>query len=143
MGCLMRLETQLLLLLSTGISWCCYGLMMERNPMRDYHGFNRRNINNDPTLLPTPPPLWKQRVPLSNPCQRRQNKRRANGRRLTLVHGLFVFLKACEKAQRRQSPMHYLCDELGNVKCLAGWQGDLCQVPICRRGCDPMNGMAA
>lgn len=21
-----------------------------------------------------------------------------------------------------------------------GWQGDLCDVPICRRGCDPMQG---
>lgn len=42
--------------------------------------------------------------------------------------------------QSQNSPSHYVCDDNGEVKCLPGWQGDLCDVPICRRGCDPMNG---
>lgn len=36
---------------------------------------------------------------------------------------------------------HYTCDDNGDVKCLPGWQGDLCDVPICRKGCDPLQGM--
>uniref|UniRef100_A0A0A1WMS8 Delta-like protein n=1 Tax=Zeugodacus cucurbitae TaxID=28588 RepID=A0A0A1WMS8_ZEUCU len=49
-------------------------------------------------------------------------------------------LRACQKTQREKINLHYICDEKGNVKCLPGWQGDLCQVPQCRKGCDPMNG---
>ncbi|GLH15475.1 Uncharacterized protein GBIM_19923, partial [Gryllus bimaculatus] len=30
--------------------------------------------------------------------------------------------------------------EEGELVCLAGWTGDLCDVPICRRGCDPLQG---
>lgn len=26
------------------------------------------------------------------------------------------------------------------IKIYQGWQGDLCDVPICRKGCDPMHG---
>ncbi|XP_017483783.1 PREDICTED: teneurin-3-like, partial [Rhagoletis zephyria] len=48
--------------------------------------------------------------------------------------------RACQKSQREKINLHYICDEKGNVKCLPGWQGDLCQVPLCRKGCDPMNG---
>lgn len=48
--------------------------------------------------------------------------------------------QACEMPQSPNSPSHYICDDNGEVKCLPGWQGDLCDVPICRRGCDPMNG---
>lgn len=48
--------------------------------------------------------------------------------------------QACEKPQKYKMNSHYTCDEKGDVKCLPGWQGDLCQVPMCRRGCDPMNG---
>lgn len=42
--------------------------------------------------------------------------------------------------QNPNGPSHFICDDNGDVKCLPGWQGDLCDVPICRRGCDPMNG---
>ncbi|XP_058978223.1 tenascin [Musca domestica] len=48
--------------------------------------------------------------------------------------------RACEKAQKQKANSHYTCDDKGDVKCLPGWQGDLCQVPMCRKGCDPMNG---
>ncbi|SPP89614.1 protein jagged-1 [Drosophila guanche] len=48
--------------------------------------------------------------------------------------------RACEKPQNLKANAHYLCDEEGDFTCLPGWQGDLCQVPMCRRGCDPMNG---
>ncbi|XP_033172294.1 neurogenic locus notch homolog protein 4 [Drosophila mauritiana] len=48
--------------------------------------------------------------------------------------------RACEKSQKQRQNAHYVCDEKGDFKCLPGWQGDLCQVPMCRRGCDPMNG---
>lgn len=27
-----------------------------------------------------------------------------------------------------------------NIFCLKGWIGDICDVPICRKGCDPMQG---
>jgi len=26
------------------------------------------------------------------------------------------------------------------MKCLPGWIGDLCDVPICKKGCDPIQG---
>ncbi|XP_037931168.1 delta-like protein 4 [Teleopsis dalmanni] len=48
--------------------------------------------------------------------------------------------RACEKPHKDKASTHYFCDTKGDVKCLPGWQGDLCQVPMCRRGCDPMNG---
>ncbi|XP_026848694.1 neurogenic locus protein delta [Drosophila persimilis] len=48
--------------------------------------------------------------------------------------------RACEKPQNNKANSHYVCDEEGDFTCLPGWQGDLCQVPMCRRGCDPMNG---
>ncbi|XP_065365662.1 adhesive plaque matrix protein 2 [Calliphora vicina] len=48
--------------------------------------------------------------------------------------------RACEKAQKYKANSHYVCDDKGDVNCLPGWQGDLCQVPMCRKGCDPMNG---
>lgn len=35
---------------------------------------------------------------------------------------------------------HYVCDDDGDVKCLPGWYGDLCDVPKCRPGCDPLQG---
>lgn len=35
---------------------------------------------------------------------------------------------------------HYVCTDDGEVKCLPGWTGDVCDVPKCRKGCDPMNG---
>ncbi|CAG9788404.1 unnamed protein product [Diatraea saccharalis] len=35
---------------------------------------------------------------------------------------------------------HYVCDDKGEPKCLPGWQGDLCDVPICKKGCDPLQG---
>ena len=65
-------------------------------------------------------------------------------------------VKACEVSQNQYS--HYKCDENGDLKCLlgkffflittqlfqnkksAGWQGDLCDVPLCKRGCDPQQG---
>ena len=35
---------------------------------------------------------------------------------------------------------HYVCTDNGEVKCLRGWTGDVCDVPICRKGCDPLQG---
>ncbi|CAG9799143.1 unnamed protein product [Chironomus riparius] len=47
--------------------------------------------------------------------------------------------QACEVPQQNEY-FHYKCDENGDLKCLPGWQGDLCDVPICRQKCDPQNG---
>ncbi|XP_011494800.1 PREDICTED: delta-like protein 1 [Ceratosolen solmsi marchali] len=48
--------------------------------------------------------------------------------------------QACEIPATQHPSSHYVCDEAGEVKCLPGWTGDLCDVPICRKGCDPLQG---
>lgn len=48
--------------------------------------------------------------------------------------------QACEIPSSQNEHSHYVCDDDGDVKCLPGWQGDLCDVPICRKGCDPQQG---
>lgn len=70
--------------------------------------------------------------------------------------------QACEVPANQNDQSHYTCDDNGEVKCLPGqsgdslfffslctfqferifigWQGDLCNVPMCRKGCDPMQG---
>lgn len=54
------------------------------------------------------------------------------------IFSQFSFDQACEVPPSQYS--HYKCDEQGDLKCLPGWQGDLCDVPICRRNCDPLQG---
>lgn len=48
--------------------------------------------------------------------------------------------KACEAPASQNENSHYVCDDNGDIKCLSGWTGDLCDVPICRKGCDPQQG---
>ncbi|XP_048505179.1 delta-like protein B isoform X2 [Athalia rosae] len=48
--------------------------------------------------------------------------------------------QACEVPASQHPNSHYVCDEAGDVKCLRGWTGDLCDVPICKKGCDPLQG---
>ncbi|KAK0077480.1 hypothetical protein PV325_003917 [Microctonus aethiopoides] len=48
--------------------------------------------------------------------------------------------QACEIPAAQHPRSHYVCDEAGEVKCLSGWTGDLCDVPLCRKGCDPLQG---
>ncbi|XP_059482872.1 neurogenic locus protein delta-like [Neocloeon triangulifer] len=49
--------------------------------------------------------------------------------------------QACElPATQQDSNSHYTCDESGEMLCLTGWTGDMCDVPICRKGCDPLQG---
>ncbi|KAJ0176266.1 hypothetical protein K1T71_008440 [Dendrolimus kikuchii] len=48
--------------------------------------------------------------------------------------------QACELPSAQSENSHYICDENGEPKCLPGWQGDLCDVPICKKGCDPLQG---
>uniref|UniRef100_T1HC44 DSL domain-containing protein n=1 Tax=Rhodnius prolixus TaxID=13249 RepID=T1HC44_RHOPR len=48
--------------------------------------------------------------------------------------------QACEVPSSQNEHSHYRCDDNGEVKCLNGWTGDLCDVPICRKGCDPLQG---
>ncbi|XP_011310712.1 delta-like protein 1 [Fopius arisanus] len=48
--------------------------------------------------------------------------------------------QACEIPAAQHPNSHYVCDEAGEVKCLPGWTGDLCDVPLCRKGCDPLQG---
>ncbi|KAF5291031.1 hypothetical protein FQA39_LY14464 [Lamprigera yunnana] len=48
--------------------------------------------------------------------------------------------QACEIPTSQNEHSHYVCDDDGEVKCLPGWTGDLCDVPKCRPGCDPLNG---
>ncbi|XP_015605587.1 delta-like protein 4 [Cephus cinctus] len=48
--------------------------------------------------------------------------------------------QACEVPASQHPNSHYVCDEAGEVKCLPGWTGDLCDVPMCRKGCDPLQG---
>ncbi|XP_032518104.2 delta-like protein 1 isoform X1 [Danaus plexippus] len=49
-------------------------------------------------------------------------------------------VQACELPAVQSEHSHYVCDDKGEPKCLPGWQGDLCDVPICKRGCDPLQG---
>ncbi|XKL61856.1 hypothetical protein PGB90_001689 [Kerria lacca] len=48
--------------------------------------------------------------------------------------------QACEAPASQNENSHYTCDDNGDIKCLPGWTGDLCDVPICRKGCDPQQG---
>ncbi|CAH1371141.1 unnamed protein product [Tenebrio molitor] len=48
--------------------------------------------------------------------------------------------QACEIPTSQNEHSHYVCDDDGEVKCLPGWTGDLCDVPKCRPGCDPLQG---
>ena len=48
--------------------------------------------------------------------------------------------KACEIPSSKNKHSHYVCDDDGEVKCMPGWIGDLCDVPKCRHGCDPLQG---
>lgn len=47
--------------------------------------------------------------------------------------------QACAAAKRNRYS-RFKCDEKGDIKCLPGWQGDLCDVPLCKRNCDPQQG---
>ncbi|KAH1022244.1 hypothetical protein HUJ04_011668 [Dendroctonus ponderosae] len=49
--------------------------------------------------------------------------------------------QACELPSSHSEYSHYICSDDGEVKCLPGWNGDLCDVPKCRSGCDPMQGL--
>jgi len=44
--------------------------------------------------------------------------------------------EACRKANKER----YTCSEEGKIRCLEGWIGDLCQVPVCGHDCDPQHG---
>ncbi|XP_028032009.1 delta-like protein 1 [Bombyx mandarina] len=48
--------------------------------------------------------------------------------------------QACEPPAALSEHSHYICNDKGEPKCMPGWQGDLCDVPICRKGCDPIRG---
>ncbi|KAK6621154.1 hypothetical protein RUM43_011460 [Polyplax serrata] len=48
--------------------------------------------------------------------------------------------QACEIPALQNEHSHYTCGDNGEVKCLPGWTGDVCDVPICRKGCDPLQG---
>ncbi|XP_050537689.1 delta-like protein 1 isoform X2 [Daktulosphaira vitifoliae] len=48
--------------------------------------------------------------------------------------------QACEAPATQNESSHYTCDDNGDMKCLPGWIGDLCDVPICKKGCDPIQG---
>lgn len=50
-----------------------------------------------------------------------------------------LYFQACEVPQQNEQS-HFVCGDDGELKCMAGWTGDICDVPICKRGCDPMNG---
>lgn len=49
-------------------------------------------------------------------------------------------IQACEVPSSQNEHSHYVCDDNGEVRCLPGWTGDLCDVPKCRKGCDPIQG---
>lgn len=57
---------------------------------------------------------------------------------LTIPNPIF---QACELPSSQNEYSHYTCDDNGDVKCKPGWQGDLCDVPICKKGCDPLQGI--
>nr|CAD7261745.1 unnamed protein product [Timema shepardi] len=48
--------------------------------------------------------------------------------------------QACEIPASQNEHSHYVCTDNGDVKCLPGWMGDLCDVPMCKKGCDPLQG---
>ncbi|XP_026752834.2 neurogenic locus protein delta-like [Galleria mellonella] len=48
--------------------------------------------------------------------------------------------QACSLPAVLSEHSHYVCDDNGEPKCLPGWQGDICDVPICKKGCDPLQG---
>ncbi|XP_037086791.1 uncharacterized protein LOC119107449 [Pollicipes pollicipes] len=48
------------------------------------------------------------------------------------------FRMACDAAAKTKG--HYKCMEDGLIQCLPGWTGDVCDVPICKTGCDPLLG---
>ncbi|CAH0560918.1 unnamed protein product [Brassicogethes aeneus] len=48
--------------------------------------------------------------------------------------------QACEIPSSQTEHSHYICTDDGEIKCLPGWTGDLCDVPKCRPGCDPFQG---
>lgn len=52
----------------------------------------------------------------------------------------FPLFQACEVPASQNEHSHYVCTDNGEVKCLRGWTGDVCDVPICRKGCDPLQG---
>ncbi|XP_050671184.1 protein serrate-like [Leptidea sinapis] len=35
---------------------------------------------------------------------------------------------------------HYACSAAGDKHCLRGWQGDNCEIPVCKEGCHPTHG---
>lgn len=46
--------------------------------------------------------------------------------------------KSCEDLGDTNS--HYICDETGEIRCLAGWSGEKCDIPKCADGCHPEHG---
>ncbi|KAK7013176.1 hypothetical protein SK128_004775 [Halocaridina rubra] len=46
--------------------------------------------------------------------------------------------KSCEDLGNKDS--HYICNEKGEIQCLAGWRGEKCDEPICAEGCHPQHG---
>ncbi|XP_064112158.1 protein eyes shut-like isoform X1 [Macrobrachium nipponense] len=46
--------------------------------------------------------------------------------------------KSCEDLGDKNS--HYICDDKGQIRCLAGWSGDRCDIPKCAEGCHPIHG---
>jgi len=59
---------------------------------------------------------------------------------LLFVKPFSDILQACEVPASQNEHSHYVCTDNGEVKCLRGWTGDVCDVPICRKGCDPLQG---
>jgi len=47
--------------------------------------------------------------------------------------------EACSSRNLRNQD-RYICTQDGKIKCLDGWIGDLCQVPMCGNDCDPQHG---
>ncbi|KZS10675.1 Uncharacterized protein APZ42_024844 [Daphnia magna] len=47
--------------------------------------------------------------------------------------------QACDAKEGKQV-LHFTCTPDGQLQCFEGWIGDLCNVPICKKGCDPLNG---
>ncbi|CAL8283426.1 unnamed protein product [Lota lota] len=55
------------------------------------------------------------------------------------------YSKQCNKVCRPRDDYfgHYDCDHLGNLRCLDGWSGPLCDVAICKPGCSLQHGTCA